>query len=179
MFRQREDGPILGVRNTRRRARGIPLTEPFSLEALVRYVERDVGVPIEIQPYPAGLIAQWTTKNLRLPPALCIAGETSIYVFHRSDLTPTHKQHSLLHELGHIWARHLPSGGGVAEAEIENATLTQAHHRSFYNDDKERAAEAFAYTISARIGLMGARSTSAADPQHQDAVARYGSILEG
>lgn len=176
--RARVDAPILSERAARRLARSLPLTEPFSLEALLRQVEAFVGVRVDVQPFPARTVQAWKDAAEQLPAALCIPGETRIYVFYREDTAPAHQRHSILHELGHVCARHLPAVE-VAEPELDKATLTLAKHRSHYADAMERAAEAFAYTMQSRIGLMRPQNADKTDPKYQEAVERYGSILEG
>jgi hypothetical protein len=178
-WRGRRGEPIVSQGRARQLARSIPLTEPFSLDALVRQIETIAGVPIVLQPFPPRTVQAWRDAGERLPPALCIAGEISIYVFYRVDTTPAHQRHSILHELGHVCARHLPAVGNVNTENLDEATLARAKHRSFYVDEMERAAEAFAYTMEGRIGLMRAHESRSTDPTYQEAVDRYGSILEG
>lgn len=112
---------------------------------------------------------------------MCVGGQARIYVFYRQDTSPAHQRHSILHELGHICARHVIASSAVVDSENLSAEVVrEATHRSLYEDDQERAAEAFAYALEDRMGpmrVLGDRRS--ADPDYQEAVDRYGSILEG
>lgn len=149
------------------------------MDVLVQTVERIVGVPIVLGAFPERVVQQWREAGQRLPVALCLPGTSHIFVLFREDTTPAHQRHSILHELGHICARHLPPVGAAATEDLGMATLTRAMHRSYYVDSIERAAEAFAYTMESRIGLMRANENRLTDPTYREAVDRYGSILEG
>ncbi|MDX8056674.1 ImmA/IrrE family metallo-endopeptidase [Lentzea sp. BCCO 10_0798] len=149
------------------------------MDVLIRNIERIVGASISLHPFPPTAIRQWRDAGEQLPAALCLAGDNRIFVLYREDTTPAHQRHSILHELGHICARHLPPVGETPTEELGTVPVARAKHRSFYDDSMERAAEAFAYTMESRIGLMRANENRPTDPTYQEAVDRYGSILEG
>jgi hypothetical protein len=180
-LRRRHAGPILTERAARKLARRLPVTDPFDLDALLGQAEKIAGVPIVVRPFLDHIVSAWRAAGESLPAAMCVASASSIYVFYRQDTSPAHQRHSILHEFGHICARHVIASSEVVDSDnLNTETVREATHRSLYEDGQERAAEAFAYALEKRMGPMRVLGDQrSADPSHQEAVYRYGSILEG
>lgn len=74
------------------RLRQITFPNPFAIETFAASVASWRGRPIELVPssFPPGL------------HGLLVAEDTTDYLFYRSDTTPLHRRHIILHELGHV-----------------------------------------------------------------------------
>ncbi|MFT7836947.1 ImmA/IrrE family metallo-endopeptidase [Saccharothrix sp. BKS2] len=163
--------PVLDNREIVRLARSLPITDPFDLDALLGEVSRMVGTPIALAPYPAHTVEDARRLGEALPAALCIVAGTRAHVLYRTDTTPSHQRHSILHEVGHLLCRH-----GTPSADTDVRTLL----RSTYDDAQEQAAEAFAYEFERRLGPVRVLSSDhPTDEKLTDTIERAGSILEG
>ena len=172
--------PVVEDREVVRLARSLPITDPFDIEALVDEVARIVGTPVELAPYPERTVTDARSLGEPLPAALCVATANRFHVFHRVDTTVDHQRHSVLHELGHLLCRHLvvaPAGTG---GDFADETRVRAMLRSTYDDDQERAAEAFAYEFERRLGPVRVSGRPSAKATGLgEVVDRYTSYLEG
>lgn len=90
-------------RRVRRLLRRLDIQPPLSAMALCRAVARERGHSIEFQPYPL---------PARGPHGLWIkAGPTDV-ILYQQHATRVHREHILLHELGHILAARYGRGEG-------------------------------------------------------------------
>jgi hypothetical protein len=160
----REVTPVLDADDVRKLVDRLPIPVPFDMTAMKDVVATLRGKPVVLAPYSTELVQQFSASGEQLPAAMCTSQPQRDYVLYRTDTTPTHQRHSILHELGHLALRH---------------DHEQDLHRSFYADGHERAAEMFADLVERRIGTMRARPADTANPLHATTLDRYGSILEG
>jgi len=160
-----------------------PVTRPDQVQKLVTAMELPAamaverltekladmrGRPIKILPYPAYIVAEFRNGDEPLPYGVWIADERADYVFYRTDTTPSHQRHIILHELGHISCRHVGEeiSPGLAESQrpasgVAAAVLKRA---GGYDESQEQAAETFAYLVErqARPNLSATGETPAA-----------------
>jgi hypothetical protein len=86
---------------------------PDDLAARLSTVRRR---PIKIQPYPDKVVAESRRLDEPLPYGVWVPAPTVDYVFFRQNTTHTHRQHIVLHELGHIVCRHVGEQAGTGGA---------------------------------------------------------------
>ncbi|MBY8862060.1 hypothetical protein K7711_36675 [Nocardia sp. CA2R105] len=138
-----------GERTLRRQCRDLlrelGIHPPLDVETLCRLVGERQGRPIRLiaQPIPVpGPFGAW------------IATARADYIFFQSETTPSHQQHIILHELGHLLASHrsevddesmiamLSPDGGLPPQLVRRAL-----QRTSYDTDQEREAETIASII--------------------------------
>ncbi|MEV6907600.1 hypothetical protein [Amycolatopsis sp. NPDC051071] len=107
--------------------------------------------PVLIQPYPENIVAESRRSGEPLPYGVWVAGAASDYIFFREDTTHSHRRHILLHEVGHIFCRHVgdeASADGGPEDVPDLQTVRRAVKRDGeFAEAQELAAETFAYLI--------------------------------
>ncbi|MFE9747586.1 ImmA/IrrE family metallo-endopeptidase [Saccharothrix saharensis] len=163
--------PVIDGREVVRIARSLPVASPFNLEDLMSNVSGMIGVPVELAPYPAQTIADARRLGEALPAALCVATPTRVHVLYRTDTTPSHQRHSILHEVGHLLCRHVTP---------ETTGGSRAMRRGTYDDAQEQAAEMFAYEFERRLGSLRLQhGEPRGDERLTYAIERYGLIFEG
>lgn len=99
---QRVDAPPVSLRRLRKRGqdllRGVAVPDPFDLEAFCQRLAQTRGRPLRIIPLPAaasaGACGAWA------------ATATTDYLFFDPATAPLHREHILLHEVGHLLAGH-------------------------------------------------------------------------
>ncbi|MFJ6792913.1 hypothetical protein [Streptomyces sp. NPDC091268] len=140
----------------------LDLTHPFSLDALCERIAEQRGRPIRLHPLPkeaaeSGVCGLWV-------------GTASVdYVFYEAQTTPLHREHIVLHEIGHILFGHHSldgeeSGGGVPTVL----------GRTNYTTRQEQEAEMLASMI--RIRTASAGRAPSPDAAH-DPLARLESAM--
>ncbi|WP_328611766.1 ImmA/IrrE family metallo-endopeptidase [Amycolatopsis sp. NBC_00345] len=176
------------MQGTRRRAApevgAAPVTQLAEVERLVSELDLSAttthaelaaqlstlrGRPIKIQPYPAAFVAESRRIDEPLPYGVWLPNPGADYVFYRSEATPTHQRHIILHELGHICCRHIgdrtADAGRAEPGEPDHASIANAVKRAGgFAEDQEQAAEAFAYLVErhTRPNLSATGETPAA-----------------
>ncbi len=119
------------------------------MRALTERLAADRGRPIHLLPLPAA------PGN---PTGLCISAAEAEYVFYESDATGIHREHIILHELGHLVFGHT---GALSLTDLTARLLAPSVDprmvrtmlgRHDYSDESEREAEMFATLILARTG---------------------------
>ncbi|WP_328604797.1 hypothetical protein OG943_32845 [Amycolatopsis sp. NBC_00345] len=129
----------------------LELPATIAPEALAAKLAQSRGRPIKVLPYPEVIVAGFRHADEPLPYGVWIDDPAADYVFYRTDTTPSHQRHIILHELGHISCRHV--GNQVArdpvdEDEPDQAAVIGAVKRAGgFAEDQEQAAESFAYLI--------------------------------
>ncbi|MFJ8162631.1 hypothetical protein ACIRBY_17145 [Streptomyces sp. NPDC096136] len=118
------------------------LTHPFSLDALCARIADRRGRPIRLHPLPreaaeSGVCGLW------------VGTETVDYVFYEAHTTPLHREHIVLHELGHILFGH-----HSLEGEENGGHAPVVLGRTNYTTRQEQEAEMLASMI--RIRTSGA-----------------------
>jgi len=142
------------------RTTGIPV--PFELSGfLARWSVRRAGRPVELLPLdvdqlPAGVCGLWIELSDR------------DVVGFPADASRTHRDHIVLHEVGHMLAGH---GGGLGAAgpaallpDLDPTMVRAVLGRSVYSDLQEQEAELIASMILERSLGAGPRPPGAGDP---------------
>lgn len=157
----------------------LELTHPFSLEALCDRIAEQRGRPIRLHPLPkeaaeSGVCGLWV-------------GTAKVdYVFYESQTTPLHREHIVLHEIGHILFGHHSleaegtagasgaEGPGTAGTEDAEAVPTVLG-RTNYTTRQEQEAEMLASMIRIRTATPGPHPAQGAGGR--DTLARLESAM--
>ncbi|WP_405487049.1 hypothetical protein [Streptomyces sp. NBC_00096] len=121
----------------------LELPHPFSLDGLCDRIAEQRGRPIRLHPLPkeaaeSGVCGLWV-------------GTASVdYVFYEAQTTPLHREHIVLHEIGHILFGH-----HSLEAEEAGGDVPTVLGRTNYTTRQEREAEMLASMIRIRTGSRG------------------------
>lgn len=126
------------------------LTHPFSLDAVCARIAEQRGRPIRLHPLPpeaaeSGVCGLW------------VGTETVDYVFYEAHTTPLHREHIVLHELGHILFGH-----HSLDARETDGRAPVVLGRTNYTTRQEREAEMLASMIRIRTAGPGHPRTAAA-----------------
>lgn len=129
----------------------LELTHPFSLEGLCERIAEQRGRPIRLHPLPkeaaeSGVCGLWV-------------GTADVdYVFYEAQTTPLHREHIVLHEIGHILFGHhsleAPAGDPAGTGGTDGSVPTVLG-RTNYTTRQEREAEMLASMIRIRTGTRG------------------------
>jgi hypothetical protein len=172
----RKGAEAMDVKSLRRRCevllRDVEIPEPFEVEAFAATVSRRRGRPLHLIPKGTGLG----------PCGVWLALPRADYVFFADDTTALHREHIILHELGHLICDH--TVGPVMEDEVlrallpsvEPATVRRALGRTRYSAVEEQAAEMIATLVRERAGRWVSPARSS-DPAVSDVLARLQSTL--
>ncbi|MYW96027.1 hypothetical protein G3I59_36840 [Amycolatopsis rubida] len=143
--------PVTQPDEVRKLVGAMDLPAALALQHLTTKLAELRGRPIKILPYPAFIVAEFLNGDEPLPYGVWIADERADYVFYRTDTTPSHQQHIILHELGHISCRHvgeqIPPGLADGERSASDAAVGVLKRASGFGEDQEQAAETFAYLV--------------------------------
>lgn len=91
-----------------------PIPRPFSIPALVRAMEVELGRRIILRPMPPALTTPGSACGLRVK----LPNGASVVLFPLGS-TPYHQNHVILHELVHEWFDH---GGTISPQEFQRMT---------------------------------------------------------
>ncbi|UQX03928.1 ImmA/IrrE family metallo-endopeptidase [Streptomyces sp. RerS4] len=121
------------------------LSHPLSLDILCARLAERRGRPIRLHPLPreaaeSGVCGLW------------VGTDTVDYVFYEDRTTPLHREHIVLHELGHILFDHHSLDG-----EENDGRAPVILGRTNYTTRQEREAEMLASMIRVRIRTSGPR----------------------
>lgn len=132
----------------------LDLPHPFSLEVLCHRIAEQRGRPIRLHPLPkeaaeSGVCGLWV-------------GTASVdYVFYEAQTTPLHREHIVLHELGHILFGHhsleAEEPDRTDEADDRAPTVLG---RTNYTTRQEQEAEMLASMIRIRTANTGPRTAA-------------------
>jgi len=171
------DHPVVRPAGVRALVTSLRIPEPFALPAFVSEVGDLIGRPIKTRPYPRRLVEAFRRNGEPLPYGLMLDTEKGVVIFYRADTGPAHRQHVVLHELGHALCRHVTDP--IDDQDVDDPeVLGAALRRSRYDNKQERAAELVAYLVQQRVGPLKMPSSGPARREN-DAAARFGSLLEG
>ncbi|GAA4550743.1 hypothetical protein GCM10023192_76060 [Amycolatopsis samaneae] len=126
----------------------VDIPDPFDVTAFVAGVAAVRGRPIELVPLAA---------SRGTPCGLLAATDRADYVFYRTDTSPLHQEHILLHEMGHLVCGHTGSGElseAIAAALLPNlsaALVRRVLGRTVYARRQEQEAELVASLIMHRV----------------------------
>ncbi|MER5932158.1 hypothetical protein [Streptomyces sp. NPDC002054] len=125
----------------------LDLTEPFSVDALCARMAEQRGRPILLHPLPreaaeSGICGLW------------VGTDSADFVFYEAQTSPLHREHIVLHELGHILFGHNALAGEDGEDGEDAAdAVPRILGRTNYTTRQEQEAEMLASMIRARAGL--------------------------
>ncbi|MFD9726739.1 hypothetical protein [Streptomyces sp. NPDC059072] len=141
----------------------LELPHPFSLDELCNRIAEQRGRPIRLHPLPkeaaeTGVCGLWV-------------GTVSVdYVFYEAQTTPLHREHIVLHELGHILFGH----HSVEADDVDDGHAPTVLGRTNYTTRQEQEAEMLASMIRIRTANAGPHA-AAAPPR--DTLARLESAM--
>lgn len=148
MDRDRGDRVSRLRRRCERHLDGVPLPQPFDLDAFCTTVATHRGRPLTLQPL-LGLASG-------APCGLWISVPAADYVFYDPDTSRLHAEHIVLHELGHMLSGHTTGldldNAAVARLvpDLDPRTVETILGRVSYTTAQEREAEMLASLIRAR-----------------------------
>ncbi|MEU8774425.1 hypothetical protein [Streptomyces sp. NPDC048606] len=120
------------------------LAPPLSLDTLCARIAERRGRPIRLHPLPEEAAASGVC-------GLWVGTDTVDHVFYEDRTTPLHREHIVLHELGHILFGHHSLDG-----EESDGHAPVVLGRTDYSTRQEREAEMLASMIRVRIRTSGA-----------------------
>lgn len=149
--------------------RGVAIPDPFDLGAFCLDVARRRGRPLYLHllDVPAGA---------GTPCGLCLTTDAADHVFHAAGTSPLHRQHIVLHEIGHLLCGHTAAGGDTAPIasllpDLDPDMIARVLSRAGYGDRQERMAEMMASLI-----LGSGCGRSHATPQPTPALANLAEV---
>lgn len=103
-------------------------------------------------------LAQVRARPLRIVPVamaeqpcgMWIATRDADWIFVDADTTPAHREHIVLHEIGHLVCGHTGGGHDVASffPDIDPELVMAMLARTTYSDEQEQQAEVMAYLLA-------------------------------
>ncbi|MFF5700979.1 hypothetical protein ACFY7H_00450 [Streptomyces sp. NPDC012794] len=121
----------------------LDLTPPFSLEGLCAHMADRRGRPIRLHPLPSEAAGSGVC-------GLWVGTDTVDYVFYEARTTPLHREHIVLHELGHILFGH-----HSLEGEETDGRAPVVRGRTDYTTRQEQEAEMLASMIRVHTSAPG------------------------
>ncbi|MBP2472854.1 hypothetical protein JOF53_001726 [Crossiella equi] len=137
---------------------GLTLPVPFTVDALLDGLAAQRGRPIELLALPPGMVVNAC--------GLWIATDTHDEIYVEEKTTALHREHIILHEIGHILCDHESSeeGGQVSLAkflpDLSPELIERLLARTNYTSEQEQEAELVASLIRTAAGTRTAASTS-------------------
>lgn len=133
-----------GGRDIRRIVDRVPLPDPWDVNALCEEVARLRGRPIRVIPDDA--------IGDKITGAACRMQEFDV-IFYRATLSGIHRDHVVCHELGHLLAGHLDGREPypLVDEDLSEAARTMLLRQCYYDEERERDAEAIAELIMRRV----------------------------
>ncbi|KXK61327.1 hypothetical protein AWW66_14370 [Micromonospora rosaria] len=146
---------------------------PFEPARFVAALARQRGRPVELVPMPGGA-------------AQCgalIATDQADYLFYATSTTRLHREHILLHEVGHLLCGHIGDRTLAALPDLLLPNLSadlvrRVLGRSDYSAQQEQEAELVASMISQRARRDPSGRAGPVTPEVADGLARLGSIFD-
>lgn len=129
--------------------RDVAVPDPFDVDAFCASLGRRRGRPIQVLPQP-GTITDET------PCGVWIATASADVIFVEPGVAPLHREHIVLHEVGHMICAHEPAspvGIGLAGRlmpHLNPALVTRVLGRTSYTTPQEQEAEMVATMIGSR-----------------------------
>jgi hypothetical protein len=151
---------------------GIQLPSPFDVEAFCRDIGARRGRPIRVLSQPTG-------SDDGGPCGVWVATATEDVIFVEPNVTSLHREHIVLHEVGHMLCEHEPQTalpGALASdvavrlmPHLDPALVRRVLGRTSYTTPQEEEAEVFATMVGSRITTR--RPTGPQPPSSGDGVA--------
>ncbi|MET8994137.1 hypothetical protein [Amycolatopsis sp. Hca4] len=138
----------------RRVADAVSLPQPFDAAGFVAGLAAERGRPIELMPVSAPEGA---------PCGLLMSTERADYILYPTNTTALHRQHILLHEVGHLLCGHVGADAGADGIAIDAAAgrqlmpnlspelVRRVLGRTTYTETEEREAELVASLLAQRV----------------------------
>lgn len=146
--------------------------QPFTLELFLERLAAARGRPVQTAPF--------SLNDPKMPSGLWLALPDADVIFYEHATSPLHREHIVLHEIGHMLCGHtgrheglLPFLSRFLPAGCDAARLREAFAlaRTSYTTKQEREAEAFARHVGVRVRLERGPAT-AVEPDVAEAFAR-------
>ena len=156
------------------RLRDIALPAPFDISAFCESLEEQRGGrTIALHPL-AGLVGIC---------GLWIATDGTDFIFYDANTAPLHKEHIILHEIGHILCDHYaaPATGGELSRllfpDLDPETVQRVLARTTYSNEAEQEAELLASLILQRVSREQTPLTRAVAPEVASLLDRFDAVL--
>lgn len=160
-------------------ADGVTLPEPFDAETFIASLAATRGRPIELMPVSA---PEGT------PCGLLMSTERADYILYPTTTTALHRQHILLHEVGHLLCGHTGPDGGADGVALDAAgrqlmpslspeLVRRVLGRTTYTEVEEREAELVASLLAQRV--VRPEEPREPAPDVPDGVRRFDSLFGG
>ena len=136
--------------------------EPFTVDGFVAHVAEQRARPIHL--------LEMDSKP-GAPCGLWVGLDQADYVFHERSTTPLHRDHIVLHEMGHLLCDHETAQEGADSAlaqllpDLNPETIRQVLGRTAYDSRQEQEAEVFASMLLQRRAAASQVAASAATPE--------------
>lgn len=144
-------------RRCRKLADGLELPEPFDPDEFVRAVAAGRNRPIELLP------ARTIVGGLC---GLVMSTDRTDYILLPANTSALHRQHILLHEIGHLVCGHAGIGAvdvGALLPTLSPGLVQRVLGRSVYTDVQEQEAELLATFVAHRAARGGEPAPPAGD----------------
>ncbi|MCN9240715.1 hypothetical protein NGF19_07875 [Streptomyces sp. RY43-2] len=139
----------------------LDIPEPFDVQVLCNRIAAQRGRALHLHSVPG-------ISGTDAPCGVWIATEKADHIFHEAATSPMHRDHIVLHEIGHMILGHTsiidgvqPGSGGLF-AEIDPATVVSFLTRASYGTEDERDAERFAGLIASKAAASSSRNSKTA-----------------
>ncbi|MGP3924214.1 hypothetical protein [Streptomyces sp. 8N616] len=142
--------------------REIELPQPFFVTALCDAIAMQRGRPLYLHPLPA-------ESGPDIPSGVWIATETADHIFYEEQTSAFHRDHIILHEIGHMLCGHsMPhladeSGLSPGRDQTDPDVVRGALKRTSYTTEQERQAEMVASLILEKSSRMRDKPSSKHD----------------
>jgi len=137
-------------RRCQRRLRDLPVPDPFDLDEFCRRLVEQRGRPLTLHEMPA--------LGPDSPSGVWVATDRADHVFVDEGARPLHREHIVLHEIGHLVADHEsapvlgPEDTALLMPDLDREMVARVLGRSRYSQEEERDAELMATLIAQRAG---------------------------
>jgi hypothetical protein len=152
-------GRIVELGRLRRRCeeqiQRLRIRPPSDVVALCEELATQRGRPIHLLPLPS------RPSN---PSGLWVSARTADYIFYEQSAGPAHREHIILHEIGHLMFGH--AGGGelsdltarLLAPNVDPKVVRKLLCRNTYDDTDEQEAEMFATLVLLRADFQVVRN---------------------
>ena len=157
-------------RRCRRIVEGLTIPTPFAPAPFIAALASQRGRPVELVPM-AGRSGHC---------GALVRTDQADYIFYSASTTQLHREHILLHEVGHLLCGHI--GDTTLDIlpklllpSLSSELVRRVLGRSDYSAEQEQEAELVASMIAQRAHR---RSGSSVSPEFADGLARLGSVFD-
>lgn len=155
--------------------RDVDVPVPFDVDTFSRTVSERRGRPLFLIPKPGDLG----------PCGIWLALASADYVFYENATSRPHREHIILHELGHLLSDHVTAevhDDGVLRQllpSFEPSVVRRVLGRTTYSAVEEQEAEMIASLVLERAGRRPVEPATASEPGVSAVLARLNSTLGG